>query len=186
MKLIKLFRGGKYLIRAFFCFIILPIVMFLPFHFIRRIVVRMYGVRLGKGTSILRNVTLLHPSGIRIGNNSVVNSKCLLDGRGGKLIIGDNVDIARETNIWTQEHDPNDDYHKGKGGSVTIEDYVWIASRVTILPNLRIGKGAVVASGAVVTKDVPPMTIVGGVPARIIGQRKSHLKYTLNYRPLFC
>lgn len=173
------------MIEAFFCFIILPLVMFLPSHFVRRMMARIFGVRLGKGASLLRNVKFVSPSNISIGNHSVVNSECLLDGRGGKLAIGDNVDIARETNIWTQEHDPNDDYHKGKGGDVIIEDYVWIASRVTILPNLRIGRGAVVASGAVVTKDVPPMAIVGGVPARIIGQRKSHLKYTLNYRPIF-
>ncbi len=175
----------KFVIYSFSLFIIFPIMMWLPSHFIRRMVARSFGVQIGKGSSILRNVKFMSPLNISIGSQSVVNSECLLDGRGGKLIIGNNVDIARETNIWTQEHDPNDDYHKGKGGSVIIEDYVWIASRVTILPNIRIGRGAVVASGAVVTKDVPPMAIVGGVPAQIIGQRKSHLKYTLNYRPLF-
>ena len=83
------------------------------------------------------------------------------------------------------EHDLNDDYHKAIWGNVIIEDYVWIASRVTILPNVHIGKGAVIAAGAVVTKDVPPMAIVVGVPARIIGTRKSKLKYQLNYTPLF-
>lgn len=122
---------------------------------------------------------------ISIGHNTVINKKVLLDGRGGKITIGNNVDIAQETNIWTLEHDPNDDYHTDKGGDVIIEDYVWIASRVTMLPGVKIGRGAVIASGAVVTKDVPSMSIVGGVPAKKIGERISQLKYTLNYRPLF-
>lgn len=51
-----------------------------------------------------------------------------------------------------------------------IENYVWLASRVTVLPGVTIGRGAVVAAGAVVTKDVPPLAIVGGVPAKIIGR----------------
>ena len=125
------------------------------------------------------------PRNISIGSNTVINKKVLLDGRGGQLIIGNNVDIAQETNIWTLEHDVNDDFHTDKGGDVVIEDYVWIASRVTILPGVTIGKGAVVASNAVVTKDVPSMGIVGGIPAKIIGQRKSKLLYKLNYQPWF-
>ena len=52
------------------------------------------------------------------------------------------------------------------GGDVIIEDYVWIASRCTILPGVKIGKGAVVASNSVVTKDVPQMAIVGGCPCK--------------------
>jgi maltose O-acetyltransferase len=122
---------------------------------------------------------------ISIGNNSIINKKVLLDGRGGKLIIGNNVDIAQETNIWTLEHDVHDDNHKDIGADVIIEDYVWIASRVTILPGVRIGRGAVVASCAVVNKDVLPMAIVGGIPAKVIGTRKSGLEYILNYKPWF-
>ena len=83
------------------------------------------------------------------------------------------------------EHDVNDDDHKSNGSDVIIHDYVWIASRVTILPGVTIGRGAVVACNSVVTKDVPPMNIVGGIPAKLIGMRTSKLKYTLNYNPLF-
>ncbi|MCG8326132.1 MAG: acyltransferase [Chitinophagales bacterium] len=122
---------------------------------------------------------------ISIGNNTVINSKVLLDGRGGKLQIGNNVDIAQETNIWTLQHDINDDNHAAKGKDVVIEDYVWIASRVSILPGVRIGKGAVIATGAVVTKNVPPMSVMGGVPAKKIGERNNALNYTLNYKPKF-
>jgi acetyltransferase-like isoleucine patch superfamily enzyme len=106
-----------------------------------------------------------------------------LDGRTGKIIIGNNVDIAREAAIFTLEHDPNADYYETISGDVIIEDYAWVSSRATILPGVKIGRGAIVASNAVVTKDVQPMTIVGGVPAKVIGRRKSNLKYNLKVFP---
>ena len=109
----------------------------------------------------------------------------MLDGRGGKIIIGNNVDIAQETNIWTLEHDVNSDTHGVIAANVIIEDYVWIASRATILPGVKIGRGAVIATGSIVTKDVPPMQIYGGVPAKQIGIRKSKLLYSLKYSPWF-
>lgn len=171
--------------RSFVFYILLPLVMWFPSYLLRKFFLKKLHMVIGKNSYLLRNVYIHIPSNIKIGDNCVINSKTLLDGRGGRLIIGNNVDIAQEVNIWTLEHDPHDDFHKAIGGDVIIEDYVWIASRVTILPNVKIGKGAVVASGAVVTKDVPPMVIVGGIPAKIIGQRNSQLKYKLNYNPLF-
>ena len=101
-------------------------------------------------------------------------------GRSGGVIIGNNVDIAQETNIWTEQHDYNSPTYKPVCKEVIIEDYVWLASRVTVLPGVHIGRGAVVASGAVVTKDVPPLAIVAGIPAKIIGYRKEEaLQYHL-------
>jgi maltose O-acetyltransferase len=146
-------------------------------------------ITIGKHTNVLMYVELLNASVSKsmvvIGNNCVINSRTLLDGRIGRLIIGNNVDIARETNIFTLEHDPNSEDHAMRPGDVIIEDYVWIASRVTILPGIHIGKGAVIAANSVVTKDVEPMTIVAGIPARKIGERTSPLKYNLNYFPLW-
>jgi len=157
----------------------------IPSHTIRLFFIRRTLAKVGLETHFLRGVEIRAGKNISIGNNCAINSNVLLDGRGGKLTIGNNVDIAQETNIWTLEHDVHSDTHKDIGGDVSIEDYAWIASRVTILPGVTIGKGAVVAAGAVVTKDVPPMMIVGGVPAKVIGERKSKLAYTLNYKPLF-
>ena len=175
----------KYLLKEYFQYVILPILMKLPYASLRMRIVKHIFAKIGQNTFFLRDVNFYNPRNIVIGNNCVVNNNVFLDGRGGKIFIGNNVDIARETNIWTLEHDVHDDYHKAIGGNVVIEDYVWIASRVTILPSVTIGKGAVVASGAVVTKDVPPMSIVGGIPAKVIGKRESSLKYTLNYHPKF-
>lgn len=160
------------------------VVMCIPFHCVRLCFLRMFMV-IGKQSSVMSFVEVRKPKNISIGNHSVINRKVLLDGRGGRLIIKDNVDIAQETNIWTLEHDVNNDFHCSAGADVIIEDYVWIASRATILPGVHIGRGAVVACCSVVTKDVPPMAIVAGVPAKIIGMRKSNLKYTHDYFPWF-
>lgn len=160
----------------------------IPFAIIRLPIVRCY-LRLGNKSNICVNVKILNKSlkkdQIQIGNNCIVNPDCLLDGRNGKIIIHDNVDIARGSWIFTLEHDPHSDYHSTKYGDVVIEEHVWIASRVTILPGVRIGKGSVIASGAVVTKDVPPMSIAGGVPAKVIGKRESKLLYKNDFFPHF-
>lgn len=165
--------------------VILPWLMCTHSRRIRRSIVKRYFGKVGDATSVLRKVTFFCPNTIYIGNNCVINPLCILDGRGGKLIIGNNVDIGRETNVWTLEHDVNDDNHGTLGSDTIIDDYVWISTRCTILPGVHIGKGAVVAAGAVVTKDVPPMAIVGGVPAKVIGERTNSLNYTLNYSPIF-
>ena len=158
-----------------------PFFLWLPFADLRRWYLRLFVKSLGKKTYIGRNVDVKEPSKITIGHHSVINKNVVLNGRGG-LDIGDNVDIAQDVFILTEQHDQNDDMHSLVKKSVHIDDYVWIATRATILPGTDIGKGAVVACGAVVTKDVAPMTVVGGVPARYISDRKSGLKYSFNYR----
>ena len=79
--------------------------------------------------------------------------------------------LHTEAIIWTLNHDYNDIHFCGKGASTEIGTYAWICSRSIILPGIKIGEGAIVASGAVVTKDVPTFTIVGGIPAKVIGKR---------------
>ena len=120
---------------------------------------------------------------ITIGSTTNINPNCMFDSRGGKIVIGNYVDISPEVNIWTLEHDPQSSNFETKGGDVIVEDYVWIGNRVIILPNIKIGKGAVVATGAVVTKDVEPFTIVGGVPAKKIGDRNKEQYPRKPYKP---
>lgn len=161
-----------------------PFFLWLPFADLRRWYLRLFVKSLGKRTYIGRNVDVKEPGKIAIGHHSVINKNVVLNGRGG-LVIGNNVDIAQDVFILTEQHDQNDDMHALVKKSVCIEDYVWIATRATVLPGVVLGKGAVVACGAVVTKDVPSMTVVGGVPARYISDRKSGLKYSFNYREKF-
>lgn len=162
------------------------IVMWIPISFIRWLWCKIFMGRIGKPFYISRNVDIRRPNHIFFGDNCVINKHVVLDGRStGHIYIGNNVDIAQDVSIWTEEHDIQSTDHKIKNGNVYIEDYVWIASRATILPNVRIGKGAVIASGAVVAKDVEPFSIVGGVPAKKIGERNKELNYKLKVNKFF-
>ena len=175
----------NFIVTRFFAYLLRRWVSCIPFHLIRLQIYRLSGLRVGKNCSILMGCELRYPNKIILGDHCVINRDVLLDGRGGPLTIGNNVDIAQEAVIWTLGHDIHDDSHHDKGAAVTIEDYVWIGHRAIIMPGVTIGRGAVVAAGAVVTKSAPAMSIVAGVPAKIIGQRHSALNYTKFHRPWF-
>jgi maltose O-acetyltransferase len=142
------------------------------------------GIEIGKGSSFHWRARFYTPRNLRIGNNTIIGNDAMLDAREG-IEIGDNVQLSMGVWIWTKEHDLQDPMFAGKGGPVRIEDYAWISCRVTILPGVTIGKGAVVAAGAVVTKNVEPYTIVGGIPAKKIGERTKNLKYVLKFHKSF-
>lgn len=156
--------------------------MWVPCHPLRRFVCFCAMKSFDLSSSIYRNIDLRCPYRISIGSYSNINKRAVLDGRGGNLIIGDCVDIAQEVNIWTLQHDYNHPLYASTGKDVIIDDYVWIASRATILPGVHIGRGAVVAACAVVTKDIPPLAIVAGVPAKIIGWREDNMIYKLGHK----
>ncbi|MBT9489739.1 MAG: acyltransferase [Rubrivivax sp.] len=139
-------------------------------------------MRIGANSYIYMGAEIRHPKGIEIGDDCIIGHRSILDGRLG-IKIGKNVNFSTGVWIWTVQHDPQDSNFKDEGGAVIIEDYAWISCRVVILPNVRIGTGAVVAAGAVVTSDVDPYTIVGGVPARKIGERNRDLRYRLGSGP---
>ncbi len=96
-------------------------------------------------------------------------------------MIGNYVATGSEVMIYTLQHNIDSPTFDVVGGPVIIEDYVYIGPRAIILPGLRIGYGAVVGAGAVVTRDVPPFAVVGGVPAEFIRERPRNL----DYRPDF-
>jgi maltose O-acetyltransferase len=125
------------------------------------------------------------PEGVVIGEDTKIGEKTFLDGR-AILKIGNHVDIASEVMIYNSEHNLDSESFEASEEPVVIEDYVFIGPRAIILPGVRIGKGSVIAAGAVVTKDVADFTIVGGVPAKIIGERKNKdLNYKLGRARLF-
>lgn len=156
-----------------------------PSHLFRLLLYRMAGIRIGKGSRIHTGARFFYPANIKIGQDSIIGNDVFLDGR-ATINIGNHVDIASEVMIYNSEHDINSEDFHATTGSVTIEDYVFIGPRVIILPNVRIGKGAVVAAGAVVTKDIDEYSIAGGVPAQIIGERKlKDLHYQLGRARLF-
>jgi maltose O-acetyltransferase len=162
------------------------LVVHVPAHALRNaFLTRVMGVSLGDGAAVLMGVRLYSTRNLTIGPHAVVDRDCVLDNRGG-IQIGENVNLAPEVMILTASHDPDD----GQAFSaylrpVVVEDYAWLATRALILPGVRIGRGAVVAAGAVVTKDVAPATIVAGNPARPVGERQGVQAYQLDYRRRF-
>ncbi|MDD3079520.1 MAG: glycosyltransferase [Paludibacter sp.] len=160
------------------------IVAYIPFHWLRLVYYKVIcNIKIGRDTSIHIG-TFIVGVDIKIDQNSIINRNCLLDGRSG-INIGKNVSISPDVHLITGSHDVNSERFKYKGAPIIIGDYVWIGSRATILQGVKIGKGAVVAAGAVVTKDVAPFSIVGGVPAVVIGKRKEALNYDLCWKPWF-
>lgn len=135
-----------------------------------------------KQTTVMMHVELLAPADISIGAHSIVGRHCVLDGR-AKLTIGENVNIGSGTELYTGAHDAHSPDFVGDFRPVVIEDHVWIAVNVIVLPGVTIGRGAVIAAGSVVTRDLEPMKIYGGAPAKEIGTRGAEPAYTLNYRP---
>src|SRR5450759_67792 len=133
----------------------------IPSHKIRRaLYCNVFGVNIPKDSIINGRCRFLKPSGVKIGHHSVIGPDTFLEGREG-MYVGNNVNIAGYTLIFTQEHDTDSATFAIVGGPVSIEDWVYIGARATILPNIKIGEGAVVAAGAVVTRDVEPWTVVG-------------------------
>jgi acetyltransferase-like isoleucine patch superfamily enzyme len=157
----------------------LRIISYIPSHYLRNFTFRhVFGMQIAKGCVIYSGSEFRAPKKIRIGRNSIVGNGCLLDGRRG-LEIGSNVNISSGVWIWSLHHDVQSPIFSVVGGKTIIHDRVWLCCRSTLLPGIEIGEGAVVASGAVVTKNVAPYTIVGGVPARVIGKRTENLNYEL-------
>ncbi|MEK7533882.1 MAG: DapH/DapD/GlmU-related protein [Patescibacteria group bacterium] len=157
----------------------LHFVGFVPSHHFRRFFYRLAGIKIGKGSTLHTGTRFYNPSNIEIGQDSIIGEGTVLDGR-DKLIIGNHVDIASEVMIYNSEHDVQSDDFRAVTAPVIIEDYVFIGPRAIILPGVKIGKGAVIGAGAVVTKAVKSFAIVGGVPAQKIGERKiKDLKYKL-------
>lgn len=174
----------------------------IPSHTIRLFLYRhLFRVKIGEYSSIHWLARFNNPAGVEIGHNTIIGNDAFLDGRykrGGRsylrdfvsprlrpLKIGNNVSVAAEVRIYTMQHDIDDPDFAEVEGKVRIDDWVVIGTRVTILPGVHIGEGAVVAAGAVVTKDVAPYTMVGGVPAKFIRNRSKNLRYTLKFARLF-
>lgn len=121
---------------------------------------------------------------ISIGPRSVVNRGCYLDGRGG-LTLGADVSVSPQCYLLTLTHDVRDPGFGAVPGPVVLADRSWLGVRAVVLPGRTVGRGAVVGAAAVVTKDVPPLEIVAGNPARPVGRRPAEPTHTLHWKPWF-
>lgn len=180
------------MLTKFIAYITNHVMTHIPFFKVRHFwYKRILGMEIGHNTSLFMGIYcyFYRPfyrtrEKLRIGDNSIINRDCTLDTRGG-IEIGCNVSISPEVMLITSEHLKDDPDFGIRDRPIIIEDYSWIGSRATILPGVTVGRGAVVAAGAVVTRDVPPFIVVGGIPARPISKRNRELNYQLNFRPWF-
>ncbi len=168
-----------------FWLMILRFVGFIPLHFVRKIFYMASGINMSWNSTIHIGANFFNPSNIKIGHDTIIGDHCFLDGR-TKLTIGNHVGIASQVLIYNDEHNIHSSNYENSFGPVEIGDYVFIGPRAIILPNIKIGKGAVVAAGAVVTKDIPDFEIWGGIPAKKIGDRENkNPNYKLGRAMLF-
>lgn len=139
-------------------------IAYIPSHIIRDFLYKKVClVEIGPKAVIYFGAEIREPYKLKIGEGSIIGDRAVLDARNG-ISIGANVNLSTEVHIWTEQHDHRDpDFKCNSDDSfrVVIEDRAWLGPRTTILHGVTIGEGAVVAAGAVVTKDVAPYTIVG-------------------------
>ena len=157
---------------------------FIPSHTIRKALYRASGMTIPDSSSLHWRAEFYAPERIVIGEHCTIGDSAFLDGRSG-LTMGNAVNLGSHVSIYTREHDVNSAEFAETGGPVVLGDRAWVSSHAIILPGVTVGEGAVVAAGAVVTNDVPPFAIVGGVPAKVIGERNQHLTYRLGYAKRF-
>jgi putative colanic acid biosynthesis acetyltransferase WcaF len=156
----------------------------IPSHSIRDFVYRKVGITLPRTSSIHFRAEFYRPEAIIIGEYCTIGDTCFLDGR-ESITIGDSVNIGSHVSIYTRQHDVDSSDFAESGGPVRIGRYAWLGSHCVVLPEVTIGEGAVVAAGAVVTRDVAPYAMVAGVPARFVRERSHDLRYRLGYRKRF-
>lgn len=138
-------------------------------------------VRLGDDVSIMDGAVLEAVSGrLTIGNEASINRRVCLDAsNGGVIDLGNDVLIGPNVVIRAANHEFNDPsipirLQGHRAGKIMVQEDVWVGANAVILAGVQIGKSSVVGAGAVVTRDVPSFSVVGGVPAVVIGSRPRH------------
>jgi acetyltransferase-like isoleucine patch superfamily enzyme len=150
----------------------LPICLFVNFAILfRRLIAEHLFKRCGTGFIAEENLRFNFGQNIEIGDSAFFNRNVFIDSKGG-VAIGNYVGLAEDVRIFTHTHSEAShivrEYHP-----VVIKDYAMVYTGAVILPGVTIGEQAIVASHAMVTADVPPNTVVAGMPAKVIRERKT-------------
>lgn len=119
---------------------------------------------------------------LSMGARSTIGQRCYIDARGGIRVEHD-VSLSREAALLSATHVPDSPRFAARLAPIHLEHHCWIGMRTLVLPGVRVGEGAIVGAGALVTSDVAPYTIVGGVPARPLRRRQEPMRYRLDWRP---
>lgn len=166
------FGGGRFLIFN---------ISTIPSNHLRRFLYKGLGAHIASRVVFHFRTEIRAPWALNIGEGTIIGDNALLDARSG-LRMGKNVNLSSNVSIYTLQHDHRDPYFgcpdpQKKKMSVEIDDRAWLGSNVIVLPGVHIGEGAVCCAGCVVTKDVPPYTVVAGIPAKRVGERPQVLEY---------
>lgn len=162
----------------------------LPSHHIRNFIYKnVFKVNMAQKVVIYNHCQIRMHNRLVVGEGSIIGDYAVLDARNG-IDIGKNVNFSTGVQIWTEQHDHRDPFFRcnsTENYKVVIGDRAWLGPRTLILHSVHIGEGAIVAAGSVVTKDVPPYSIVAGIPAKVIGERNSNLMYEFDgsYIPMY-
>jgi maltose O-acetyltransferase len=135
-----------------------------------------------ESTNIALGVQFWSAHGLTMGARSTIGQGCYIDARGGVRVDSD-ASISREVKVLTCQHMIDDPAFDTMLARVHFGSRSWVGLGAIVLPGVHVGEGAVVAAGAVVTRDVEPYVVVGGTPARPMGTRRSPMSYELDFRP---
>jgi acetyltransferase-like isoleucine patch superfamily enzyme len=157
----------------------LAIASYIPSRLLRIVALRCWGARVSLRAALHHGLQVRAARRLEVGPDTFIAEGVVLDARGG-LRIGPHTSINTGVQIWTAQHDWRSADFAYVSAPVRIGHHCWVSARAVVLPGVTIGDGAVVAAGAVVTKDVAPWTLVGGNPARLLRERPRDLDYELD------
>lgn len=155
----------------------------IPSRHLRKWFYQLLGAKIGKKSFPCRRVEVLLPMGLELEDGVAVGWFAELDARGG-IKIGHDTNVSSHVKLITGSHDIDDPKFTADFKPIIIGHHCWIGTGAIVLQGVTIGDGAVVAAGAVVTKDVPSYEVWGGVPAKFIRKRSMDLIYQNNGAPL--
>lgn len=140
------------------------------FRYYRSAVLRLWGAKVGKRCAVASSAKIWAPWNLTLGDYVAIGPRAELYDV-APITMGSNITISQDAYLCTASHDISYLKKPLVFKPITLADSTWVAAKAIILPGVTIGEGAVVAAGAVVTKDVEPWTVVGGNPARFIMKR---------------
>lgn len=151
-----------------------------PLHAWRRLLLRVFGAKVGSGSAIYPGVRVWAPWNLSIGRAVTVGDRAELYCV-ARITIGDGAIISQRAHLCGASHDVNSPAFDLVAGDITVEANVWVAAEAFVGPGIILKHGAVVAARAVVTKDVEALSVVAGNPAKVISTRSGDGKNTLKH-----
>jgi putative colanic acid biosynthesis acetyltransferase WcaF len=131
---------------------------------------------------IALGVEMWRGNALSMGRGSAIGPRCYIDARAG-IRVEPHVSISREVCVLTATHQVDSPDFEASLAPVHFASHCWIGARALVLPGVHVGEGAVVGAGAVVSRDVAPYSVVGGVPAKFLRERSQPMSYELDWRP---